>query len=206
MVAGTPEHPCFLFIVIEDALALADAVSFGIFADLGLDAGGGQEFPPQFRRNGIFLYAELLIAAETGERQAPRIKADFFRQELPHPCDLLFLEIIAERPIAEHLEKSRVAIVTHLLDILRAEAFLRIRDAPAERMRLAEKIRHDRLHAGSGEKRRRIVFRHKRRRRHDRMPSFLEKFQIALADIFGLHGISVSGGKASSRFQTKYGG
>ena len=89
------------------------------------------------------------------------IESHLLGQKFPHPSDLLLLEIVPERPVPEHLEKCRVAIVADFFDISRPETFLRIHDAGAERMRFAQEIGNDRLHARSGKKRRWIIFRNK---------------------------------------------
>src|SRR3989344_89261 len=54
-------------------------------------------------------------------------------------------------------------------------------------MFLSEKEGNDRLHAGTGEECRRVVFGHERSRRRDSMPLFFEKIQISAADLVSVH-------------------
>src|SRR5262249_27464333 len=92
---------------------------------------------------------------------------------------------VTERPVAKHLEERRVTIITNLINVFRAKAFLRICNTFPRRMGLAQKIWHERLHAAARKKRGRIVFRNQRRRRHNHMPSLLKKFQITPAKFPG---------------------
>src|SRR3990167_3700069 len=52
-----------------------------------------------------------------------------------------------------------MAVVPHFLDILRAKTLLAVREARAVRMFFSQKVRDERLHAASGEERRRIGLR-----------------------------------------------
>lgn len=68
-----------------------------------------------------------------------------------HPLDLLLFEVVAHAPVAEHFKECRVAIVTDIVDILRAEAGLSLstRRLPSG-CGLTQKIRDNRLHAAAG--------------------------------------------------------
>ena len=115
---------------------------------------------PNGRRFGIARYVVLLVADEGGHIEILRVEADLFGQKFEEPRQLLLLEVITERPIAEHLEKSDVPVVPHFFDIFRAETFLAVDQAIAQRVLLTQEIRDKRLHTASGEKCRRVVARY----------------------------------------------
>ena len=183
--------PILLGVIVKDATALhAYLVAIFFAADLDffcLNPFLRKEFFPQSRGFGVFRDVVFLVADESGHIELVRIDADLFCEELKHPFDLIFLEIIAERPIAEHLKKSGVAIVADFININGAERLLRIRNTCTERMRFAEQVRHHWLHAGTGEESCWVVLRHERRRRNNGMAPLLKEFQIPAADVVGFH-------------------
>ena len=76
--------------------------------------------------------AQLLVAAEDGHPDPLGVHAEALRRELPPPGDRLGLEVVAEAPVAEHLEEGEVAGgLADLLDVGGAEAFLHVGDAAA---------------------------------------------------------------------------
>ena len=88
-------------------------------------------------------------------------------QQLPCKLDRIFLEIIAETEIAEHLKKRVVASgVTNIFKIVMfaagAYTALRCDRAYISALFLAEKTILELIHAGIGEQQRRIVARHER--------------------------------------------
>ena len=102
----------------------------------------------------------------------------------------LFLEIIAERKIAEHLKKCVVPrgiadIVEVIMLAARAHAFLAgYRPAIGPRFEAREDIL-ERHHARINEHERGIILRHKRRRRHAFMPGLAEIIDEGSADVVG---------------------
>jgi hypothetical protein len=74
-----------------------------------------------------------------------------------------------------------VARVAHLVYVPGAHAFLVVHEAFARRMRLAQKIRHEGMHAGRGEKNGGIVLGYKGLARYDGMVLGLKKVQVFLA-------------------------
>ncbi len=109
------------------------------------------------------------------------LEAGRARQELEGPGDGFGLEIIPEGPVAQHLEKGEVAVVADLFDIVGTEAFLTAGEARTHRVRLAEEIGHERMHAGGREEDRGIVFRQQRRGRQDRVALGTEEIEEGLA-------------------------
>ena len=128
-------------------------------------------------------------AAENGEVEFVERDAVPFRRGDQLPCvgDGVFLEIIAEGKIAEHLEKSVMAIGE--ADIFKivvlaagADAFLAGGGAFVVALFEAEENVLELVHPGVGEKQRGIVRRNERRAAHDAMAALLEKFQKRFAD------------------------
>ena len=98
----------------------------------------------------------LIRAVHSGVQTLHR-EAPAFHDQLPGPADGLFLEIIAEGPVAQHLEEGVVvAVLTHILQVIvlaaGTNALLRIRRT----RRLPrwgpypQEIRHKLVHAGIG--------------------------------------------------------
>src|SRR3989338_722510 len=107
-----------------------------------------------------------------------RIEPDLRSEELEEKRQLLFFEIIAERPVAEHFEKSRVPVVAYLLDVFCAEALLAIHKAIHFRVRRSKQVGNEWLHAGASEKCRGVVLWHDGCARNDGVPTRLEEFQV----------------------------
>ena len=68
------------------------------------------------------------------------VDADLLCQESEEITNLLLFEIIAERPVAKHLENRCVARIANILNILQAKTRLRISQTSAILMRLAKQI------------------------------------------------------------------
>src|SRR5262249_26021425 len=72
--------------------------------------------------------------------------------------DRAFLEVLAEREVAEHLEEGQVRTVKpDLVDVGVAEALLDGRQQGRRRLLAPEEERHQRLHAGARQERRAVV-------------------------------------------------
>ena len=99
------------------------------------------------------------------------VEAEHLGGELPGPRDGLGLEVVAEAPVAEHLEEHEVAsgapdVVEVVVLAAGAHALLRV-GRPLERWRLvADEVRLERHHARHGEQHGGVV-RDQARRRHD---------------------------------------
>ncbi len=129
-------------------------------------------------------------------RAAKHRKVELFKRDaeplrrgdqLPGESDSVLFEVVAEGEIAEHLEKSVVAIgEAHILKIVvlasGAHAFLAGRGAHVVALLEAEKNVLELVHPRVGEKQRGIVRRDERRTAHDAVPALLEEFQKCLAN------------------------
>ncbi len=108
-------------------------------------------------------------------------------QQFPRPRDHLLLEVVAERPVAEHLEEGGMpGGLADLFDVQRAQALLHV-GYPLPRGRLlAEEVGLEGLHPGDDEHQR-GVFGDQAGRGHDRVPLLLEKGQETADDLCRLH-------------------
>src|ERR1700682_2591268 len=73
----------------------------------------------------------ILILFINGYRYTVWLKADPFgiREKFPRPSNRFFLEIIANGEVAQHLKKSMMsARFPYIFNIIRTNAFLRVRD------------------------------------------------------------------------------
>ena len=105
-------------------------------------------------------------------------------QELPRPRDRLALEVIAEREVAEHLEKGAVPRrVTHALEVGRADALLAGGHPSSRRFLLTGKILLHRRHARIDEQKRLIPDGDKGETRQAQMPLALEEREVLFAKI-----------------------
>ena len=132
------------------------------------------------------------------------------RHQLPSVDDGLFLVIVAERPVAQHLEPGVVAAV--LADgveivVLAAHPHARLAiGGPGVGTGLAAKEGVlELVHAGVGEEQRRIVGRDDVAGSDDGVAALLEEVEKAAADVRGFHGRHGSeiGARAGSRRQAR---
>ncbi len=113
-------------------------------------------------------------------------------QKLPCPLYGLFLEVVAERPVAEHLEHGVViGVVPYLVEVVvlarHAQTFLCIGGTWGETFAVAEEYVFELVHPGVGEHERRVVLYHHRRRGHYLMVFLLEKIYETLSDQVAVH-------------------
>ena len=152
-----------------------------------LDALLGQpgDPPPQVER--------LVVVLVDGDPEVLRVEPESAvglrgRQQLPRVGDRALFEVVAERPVAEHLEERAVAgRLADLFDVVRADALLHVGGALVRRRDVAAQVRDERHHAGDREQQRRVVG-DQGRRRHDGVVVLLEIAQEALGELGGLHG------------------
>ena len=121
------------------------------------------------------------------------VEAEDVRGEIPRVVDRPFLEVVTDRPVAEHLEKRVMGWIADRGDVVvfqsrAAKAFL-TRDEVRRRWRaLSGDPRFERHHAGHGEEKRRIVVGNERETREPVMPALLEEAKKSLPDLSAAHG------------------
>ena len=113
-----------------------------------------------------FVVVEIDRGVEFVFRQTPLLG-----QQFPGPVDRLGFVVVAERPVAEHLEKRVViGVAADVFEIVvlaaDADALLRAGGARVGSALLAEKNVLELDHAGVGEQQRRVVVGHQRRAAH----------------------------------------
>ena len=114
-------------------------------------------------------------------------QAIHLRQEFPGPAQRFVLEVIADRPVAQHFEHRVVcAVVAYVFQVVvfarHAQAFLGVGDAPVIGHLVAEEEILELVHPRVGEHEGRILFVHNRRRRHNFMLFGGKKVQEKLSD------------------------
>ena len=132
---------------------------------------GGQVFEPIRFSLVVGFEILLLVALKNRCVKAVFVEFDDFGKELPRPIDDFFLEIVAERPIAQHLKhRVVVGVVSYFFEVVvlarHAETLLRIRDALVFGGFVAKENVLELIHSGIGEHQRWVVLDHHRRRRH----------------------------------------
>jgi len=129
-----------------------------------------------------------IVVMVDGDTEPVLGQAVFFGDQGPGMFDRLFLEIIAEREIAEHLEEGVVpGRVADILEVVvlaaRPHAFLRRRRAHIAALLLAREDVLELHHPGIGEHQGRVVARHQRRRRHHLVAVLGEIIEKGFADV-----------------------
>ena len=114
----------------------------------------------------------LVVGVIDGDEQLVLRQPELLGDQVPGELDRALLEIVAEREIAEHLEKGEMArgvadIVEVVVLAAGAHAFLRGGGALIGPLLDAGEDVLELHHAGIGEHQGRVVARHQRRRRHD---------------------------------------
>ena len=155
----------------------------------GIDIRDG---PPELGRLSIRLESVRLVAFKVGGVESILVDAPYFGQQLPRPLDGLFFEIVAERPVPQHLEKRVViGILPDVVEIVvltaGPNALLRVR-RPAVRSR-ADTEEHvlELVHPRVGEHQGGVVQGHNGRRGHDFVALGSEKIQKLLSNLNGSH-------------------
>ena len=123
-----------------------------------------------------------------GDGQLVLRQAEFLGDQIPGELDRAVLEIVAEREVAEHLEKGVMPrgvadIVEVVVLAAGAHAFLRGGGALIGPLLDAGEDVLELHHAGIGEHQRRVVARHQRRRRHDFVAVVGKKIQKSRPDL-----------------------
>ena len=117
----------------------------------------------------------LVVVEVDRRRQLVLGQAEFLGDQVPGELDGAVLEVVAEREVAEHLEKGVMPrgvadIVEVVVLAAGADAFLRGGGALVRPLLDPGEDVLELHHAGIGEHQGRIVARHQRRRRHDGVP------------------------------------
>ncbi len=135
----------------------------------------------------------LVVVDVDGRPQLVRRQLVDLRQQLPRIVDRIALEVVAEAEVAQHLEERvmarRVADVLQVV-VLAAGAHAALRRRRALVAALVDAQEHvlELDHAGIDEQQRRIVARHERRTRHERVALGDEVIEELAADVGDLHG------------------
>jgi hypothetical protein len=171
--AGRPT-PNLVAVVVEDFRTRA---AWSGIAHRPEIVGAGDPQDSAVRQSGNLLpeFEGLVVVDIDGRGQLLRRNAELFGHQIPGKLDGAFLEVIAEREVAEHLEKRVVPCgVSDVVEIVvlaaGAHALLRRYRARIRPLLQAGEDILELHHAGIGEHQCRIVARHQRRRRHDLVP------------------------------------
>ena len=159
----------------------------------GQNAVVGSVGAPEVLGFGVGAGAVGHITLEIRHVEAVFLQLVHLRQQLPGPGNGVGFEVVAERPVAQHLEHGVVVgVVADFLQIVvlaaHAQALLGIGNALVGRGLIAQKVVLERSHARVDKQQRGVVLHHNRGRGHDVMAFAGEKIEKLLAN-------SGSGGK-----------
>ena len=93
----------------------------------------------------------LLVVQVDGDVQALRGQVEVLGHELPGPGDGVFLEVVADAEVTQHLEEGQVLVVAHLVHVGGAEALLAGGEALGGGCSLPHEVGLELDHAGAGE-------------------------------------------------------
>ena len=135
----------------------------------------------------------LAVGAVDGGVELVLGKLPHLGDELPGPGDRFLLVVVAERPVAEHLEEGVVvAVAPDLLDVVvlaaQAQTFLRIDRARVGELLIAEEDVLELHHPGVDEQQGRVLVRNQRRAGNEVVAALAEKFDELGADLGTGHG------------------
>jgi len=181
--AGLAHHPEVVGLVAVDDV------------NVRVESGGAEFLGPEIPRRLVALGGVALAGLVNGRVEPLRREAPAPDDQLPRPVDGFLFEIIAEAPVAEHLEKRVVIRVeADVIEVVvlaaGADALLRVGRA-ARRVRaldLAEENGHELVHARVGEEQIRTLGQ-QARRRHDRVALRFEEIEKGSSNLgAGHHG------------------
>jgi hypothetical protein len=192
--AGVAHHPEIILLVAVDDV------------DGGIEAGALEDFRPDVA--GLLVEVGGIVFRFVGRidggEEAPGGDAPDFREKFPTPFERLALEVVAEGPVAEHLEERVVVgVEADILEVVvlaaGADAFLGVGGAGVLHGRedavapagdvggaVAEEDGDELIHPGVGEEQA-GGFREQRRGFDDRVAVLLEEIEERLADLGGSH-------------------
>ena len=125
----------------------------------------------------------FIIFRINGDPQLVSGQFQFFGKKFPGPGDDFFLEVIAKREVAEHLEiRLMPGRMADVLDIIRTDALLTRRDPLGRRFLLAREEGLERGHTGTDQKQGRVVMRDEGSARKHHMTAGLEEIKIFFAN------------------------
>ena len=194
-VRTTGPRPPVLVAVIGDPRALVSLLVALFFGQqhhsVRRDTGLGEQLGPDVRALVVAGDAVFGVPREHRHVDPVRIKSDDLGQEMPEQRDLLGLEVVAQAPVAEHLEKGGVPVVADFLDVLRPKAGLRVGEPVAVRMFGAQQVSQQRLHPAAGEECGGVVLRHQRGPVDEGVAALLHQREVGAADFIGIHPVTV---------------
>ncbi len=135
----------------------------------------------------VLAQAERRVAREDAHPELVEVELEVVAHELPGELDRAFLEVLADREVAHHLEEGEVvAVEPDLVDVGRPERLLEGRHQRGRRLLRPEEVRLQWLHSGADQQRGGVFRgRDQRRRRQTDVALRLEEEQVALADLGG---------------------
>ncbi len=144
---------------------------------------------------GSFVIARQTLLGRAFEHRGIkpcRVEAEHIHKVFPRPVYGLALEIVAEAPVAEHLEHGVVVgVVADLFEVVvfaaHAQTLLAVGDPRRLGGLVAEEDVFELVHPGVGEHQRGVVLDDHRRGGHDTVLFFAEKVEKGLADFVGVH-------------------
>ena len=156
----------------------------------GIDVRLGR---PQLGRLLVRWETVCLVTSENRDPDAVLREPPDVGQQVPRPADRLLLEVVAERPVPEHLkERVVVCIDTHFFEVVvlagDADALLGVSRADVVSLSRTEKDVLELVHPCIGEQQRGVVLRKHRPGRDHLVASLTKELKEVLTDLLrGFH-------------------
>ena len=143
--------------------------------------------PPEV--GGLVVPGRVGVPREDGDRELVPPDAEDVGEELVAPSDGLLLEVVAEGPVAQHLEEREVAGVADLVDVAGPDALLEVRQPPSGGVLLAEEVGHQGVHAGGREENGGVVLGYERSGADLSVAPLLEEVDVCLSHLLSVHDV-----------------
>ena len=141
--------------------------------------------PPQV--GGLVVPGGVRVAGEDGDGELLPLDPEDLGEELVAPRDGLLLEVVAQGPVAQHLEERQVAGVPDLVDVPGPDAFLEVGQPPSGGVLLAEEVGDQRVHPRGGEQNGGVVLGYEGCGADLRVAPLLEEVDVGLSHLLSVH-------------------
>ena len=138
---------------------------------------------PGRRRHIVGPDAERVVPSEHGHVQVRQGEPEALGQQFEGQLDRALLEVVVDRPAAQHLEEREVVPVADVPDVDRAHARLHVAQVRGRGQRLTEEVGLERGHACVDEQQRGVVRRNQRGGLDPCVLPFGEESQKGLTDL-----------------------
>ena len=136
--------PVFMVVIKENMFTVKNSTLCSIFCatDFGnfsINTRLFENLLPNLSGFRVFWDTIFFTTSKTSDIYFMWIKSNYFSQKFEEGRNLLLLKVIAKRPVTKHFKNRGVSWIANIFDILKTQAWLRIRKSLTSWMWLAKK-------------------------------------------------------------------